>query len=299
MVSMKLERAKDIKLEYGEYLEFINASNRDNDDWVPFDSIESLKTFLFSNPNYDAERHFLILVEERIVADLFIKLHASKPGVAEMELNICVERRNKGLGERLLATALNLLNKSVGITQIILSPGNHEILSFAKAEGFSVLTQVDLIHDLKLPNLVHAPLAYQIQPANVGQLEDVTLLRNQIFSTTHSVEELETIMQGKSILTNIMVTTTNKKVIGYCIAQKDSRTLSEEGWIVEIAVKQEHRRKGIGKAILLTSLNWLKSIGCNQVTVNCMSDNISALKLYEETGFKVFRVKEKILERKK
>lgn len=299
MVSMKLARIKDLELEYGKYLEFINAANKDNDDWVRFDSIESLKTFLFSSRNYDASRHFAILADKAIVADVFVKIHDLKPSVAEIELNICMNWRNKGLGEKLLSKALNLLSESVSTIRIILSPGNREVLPYAKAKGFSVLTQVDLEHDLKLLSPFYVPSGYQIQPAGVSQLEEVTLLRNKIFDTVHRVEELETAIKSEVISTNILVAITNGAIVGYCIAQKERRTSSREGWIVEIGVKLKHRRKGLGKAMLLMNLNWLKSSGCNRATVNCKSDNASALKLYEEIGFKIFRVKEKILEKRK
>ena len=76
---MKLERMVNVNLDIREYLDFLNKANIDNDDWVPFDSIESLSTFIFSDPEYDPERHLLIMVDDLIVADLYIKIRPSKP----------------------------------------------------------------------------------------------------------------------------------------------------------------------------------------------------------------------------
>ena len=67
--------------------------------------------------------------------------------------------------------------------------------------------------------------------------------------------------------------------------------------IAEIGVRQEHKRKGIGKAMLLMNLDWLKSEGCNRATVNSKSDNVRALRLYEASGFNILRAKEKIAEK--
>jgi len=73
--------------------------------------------------------------------------------------------------------------------------------------------------------------------------------------------------------------------------------LLKEGSILEIGVKREHRRKGIGKAILLRNLDWLRSEECSRTIVNVDSDNFPALKLYEAAGFRTYRIKEKRLEK--
>ncbi|MFB0503261.1 MAG: GNAT family N-acetyltransferase [Candidatus Bathyarchaeia archaeon] len=294
---MKIERIGDIHLDHREYLEFINDANRDNDDWVPFSSVESLRTFLFLYPDYDANKHLVIIVNKAIVADLFMKIRSVKPVVAEIALNIARDWRRKGLGERLLSTALGMLNQSIDVIRIILSPGNREILQFAKDSGFNVLTQVDFTHDLKLIEPVHIPSGCHIQPVKMDQLEEVTFLRNQIFGTSHREEELKTLIEEGVISTNIIVATVYREVVGYCITEEDSRTPSKEGLIAEIGVKQEHRRKGIGKAMLLMNLDWLKSKGCHRVTINSKSDNTRALRLYEASGFNILGIKEKIAEK--
>ncbi|MDH5439502.1 MAG: GNAT family N-acetyltransferase [Candidatus Bathyarchaeota archaeon] len=294
---MKLERIGDTHLDHREYLEFINDANRDNVDWVPFGSVESLRTFLFLYPDYDPSKHLAIIVNKAIVADLFMKIHSVKPVVAEIALNIARDWRRRGLGERLLSTALGMLDQSIDVIRIILSPGNREILQFAKDSSFTVLTQVDFTHDLRLIEPVHTPPGYNIQPVKTDQLEEVTFLRNQIFGTVHREEELKTLIEEGAISTNIIIATVYGEVVGYCIGEKDTRTPSKEGLIAEIGVKQEHRRKGIGKAMLLMNLDWLKSKGCNRVTINSKSDNTRALRLYEASGFNILRVKEKIAEK--
>ena len=68
--------------------------------------------------------------------------------------------------------------------------------------------------------------------------------------------------------------------------------------MAEIGVREEHRRRGIGKAMLLMNLDWLRSKGCTKATVSADSTNTSALRLYKRTGFRAFRTKNKILEKK-
>ena len=292
-------RKSDIDLDHGEYLEFLNAANSDNDDWVPFDTVESLRTILFSNPEYDANKHLVVMVDKAIAADLYIRTRSYEPSVAEIELNIAVERRGQGLGAKLLSAALKLLGQAVETTRIILSPGNRETLSFAKARGFRVsVAQVDLAHDLQSLEPARIPSGYEIRPVGFDQLEEVTELRSRIFRAAHRAEELEVQIMGTAISVNIIASIAESEVAGYCIAQIDSRAGSEEGLIAEIGVREEHRRRGVGKAMLLMNLDWLRSKGCTRAIVNADSKNISALRLYRGTGFRAFRTKNKILEKK-
>ncbi len=296
---MVLKRMSDIDLDQGKYLEFLNAANSGNDDWVPFDTIESLRTILFSNPEYDANKHLVIMADKAIVADLYVKIRSFPPSIAEIALNIAADRREKGLGEQLLSAALKLLDQKVETTRVILSPGNREILSFAEAHGFRVsVAQVDMAHDLELLEPARIPSGYEIRPVGLDQLEEVTELTNQIFRLAHRVEELEILTVSTVISTNIIAGIVDNKIVGYCIAQIDRRSRSEEGLIAEIGVREEHRRKGIGKAMLLMNLEWFRSKACTRATVSADSTNLSALTIYKRTGFRAFRTKSKILEKK-
>ena len=90
-----------------------------------------MRTILFSNPEYDANKHLVVMVDKAIAADLYIKTRSYQPSVAGIALNIAVDRRGKELGEKLLSVALELLDQAVETARTILSPGNREILSFA------------------------------------------------------------------------------------------------------------------------------------------------------------------------
>ncbi len=296
---MKIEKVKDTYLDHREYLEFINDANVDNDDWVPFDSVESLGIFLFSHPDYDANRHLVVTFDEGIVADLLVRTLSPERRVAEIQLNITVDWRSKGLGERLLSTALETLDECVDVVRIILSKGNREILPFAEQRGFKALTQIDLACDLEPIEPIHIPVGYEMQPMQSDQLAAVNSLRNHLFGVAHRVEELKTLVRGGVIQASVIVVASDGGVVGYCIAQKDTRARSKEGTIVEIGVEREYRRRGIGEAVLQMSLDWLRSVGCNRVTVSSRSSNVPALRLYEKTGFKILREKEKILEKRK
>ena len=59
----------------------------------------------------------------------------------------------------------------------------------------------------------------------------------------------------------------------------------KKGHVVSIAVLDEHRRKGIGKALVEESLIGVKSRKCDELYLEVRCSNNEAVKLYERRGF--------------
>lgn len=57
--------------------------------------------------------------------------------------------------------------------------------------------------------------------------------------------------------------------------------------IVNFGIINSFRRKGYGKLLLTKLLNIVQSLGYKKVAIKVASDNIAALKLYEELGFRI------------
>ena len=61
---------------------------------------------------------------------------------------------------------------------------------------------------------------------------------------------------------------------------------SDTGYIGMLAVSQDYRRRGIGKALVRCILQRMKEKGCTSVTLETEVTNTTAQKLYQETfGF--------------
>ncbi len=59
------------------------------------------------------------------------------------------------------------------------------------------------------------------------------------------------------------------------------------GYIDSLGVVPEHRRKGLGRALLLEGMRWLRANGQEVIELNAVGDNEMALPLYEGVGFAV------------
>jgi ribosomal protein S18 acetylase RimI-like enzyme len=119
----------------------------------------------------------------------------------------------------------------------------------------------------------------------------------------------EYIQFSKDILVNIynrkdticLIHTIDDKIVGYIISilpKKDdilfySNCLIKYNCpiIVGIAVLEEYRGKGIGKILLNKYFNKVREYEYNQVFLEVLEENVSALNLYKKVGFKIKKCK--------
>jgi ribosomal-protein-alanine N-acetyltransferase len=69
--------------------------------------------------------------------------------------------------------------------------------------------------------------------------------------------------------------------VGYVIATEDRG----HGHILAIAVHPSERRKGIGKHLIVESLQTLRSLGVTTVRLEVKRSNVEAQRFYEDHGF--------------
>ena len=61
----------------------------------------------------------------------------------------------------------------------------------------------------------------------------------------------------------------------------------KKGHVVSIAVVEEHRRKGIGNALVEESVNGVKLRKCDEFYLEVRCSNTDAVRLYEKMGFEI------------
>lgn len=59
------------------------------------------------------------------------------------------------------------------------------------------------------------------------------------------------------------------------------------GWIYSLAVKQSHRKKGIGSMLMKKAISELKKVGCLKVNLQVDKENSETVSFYEKNGFMV------------
>ncbi len=71
-------------------------------------------------------------------------------------------------------------------------------------------------------------------------------------------------------------------IIATCMAGYDGH----RGWIYYLAVKREHRKKGIGSKIIKHAEKALKAMGCPKIDLMVRKSNKNVISFYNKTGYK-------------
>jgi ribosomal protein S18 acetylase RimI-like enzyme len=77
------------------------------------------------------------------------------------------------------------------------------------------------------------------------------------------------------------VATAGERVVAYAITGR----AAGEGYLQRLAVHPAHQRRGLGRALALDGLHWLRRKGVRRVVVNTQLGNAAAFALYTGLGF--------------
>jgi len=96
----------------------------------------------------------------------------------------------------------------------------------------------------------------------------------------------------KSDIALVLVALDHSQVVAYSLSQINKRPpLFKEidyGYIYDLAVKSEYRRKGIGEKMLGEILEWFKSHQITRIELMVLTKNRAAFFFWEKHGFEVF-----------
>jgi len=88
---------------------------------------------------------------------------------------------------------------------------------------------------------------------------------------------------GATPSSRFRVATRDDGVVGYAISGR----AGSRGFLQRLAVDPGHQRRGLGQALALDSLRWLKRRGVDRAMVNTQEHNNGALSLYQHLGFRL------------
>jgi len=86
----------------------------------------------------------------------------------------------------------------------------------------------------------------------------------------------------------------NKKIVGLVVGIVNNDEVIEfdfkapkRGRITELIVAKEYRGKHIGKKLLDSMIDYLKSIGCQKIMIEVFGYNKNAINFYEKNGYHI------------
>jgi ribosomal-protein-alanine N-acetyltransferase len=124
--------------------------------------------------------------------------------------------------------------------------------------------------------------AIQIREMEVSDLRQVLRIERNSFSIPWSEScFLFELNSPRSVL--LVATIGGKEVVGYVCASH----VAEVAEIKDIAIREDMRRRGIGRMLLENILERLKVLGCKEVFLEVRVSNTAARRLYGTVGFRM------------
>lgn len=210
--------------------------------------------------------------------------------------------RRKGIGTKLLKILLNRCNElNIGIIDLFTKKDTEAAREFAKKNKFKIERYFYEMRNENLKNIekVKIPNGITFDKFNSKKysLKDLTDIDNETFQEHFGYMEVkednwERETKSPYFLENgIIFAKDGEEIVGFSYAifdEKDIEIRGERvGCIADLGVKENYRKKGIGKALLLSSLNFLKEYNIKVAELGVDAENPNKAKhLYESVGFK-------------
>ena len=112
-----------------------------------------------------------------------------------------------------------------------------------------------------------------------GHLDDVYIIETECFSHPWSKQSLEEELNNETSL--FLVAKEENEVIGYI----GMSIVIDEGYIFNVAVRENHRNKGVATALINELVTYGKKNKFSFITLEVRESNLPAISLYSKFGF--------------
>lgn len=112
-----------------------------------------------------------------------------------------------------------------------------------------------------------------------GHLDDVYIIETECFSHPWSKHSLEEELNNETSL--FLVAKEENEVIGYI----GMSIVIDEGYIFNVAVRENHRNKGVATALINELVTYGKKNNFSFITLEVRESKLPAISLYSKFGF--------------
>jgi len=136
-----------------------------------------------------------------------------------------------------------------------------------------------------------------VRPMKLSEVDEVVRLWRRFASDQTLIIDDENLTRFREFLeglskedeNQVLAYEINGRVVGFLMFLKQARSMlrlkRSRAMITDLYVEEEHRGQGIASKLLERCLQYLKSLGVEEVRVNVLVDNAPAISLYRKTGF--------------
>lgn len=150
----------------------------------------------------------------------------------------------------------------------------------------SVVMLKESLEDLEKINL---PEGYELKTFGPGdEVKWVELMRAVFPESDWTVERFVEVFASQPQFDpeGLFFIVKGDEYVATALGWYDDLNIKEVGRVHWVGVREEHRGKGLGKAIVLAVLHYLKGKGSQKAILDTQEYRKPAIKLYESLGFK-------------
>ena len=119
----------------------------------------------------------------------------------------------------------------------------------------------------------------RIESMTAAYLDEVATIENDCFSHPWSRRSLESELQNET--SRFLVAVEDGRVIGYI----GMSAVIDEGYLFNVAVDRQYRKKGVGSALVRELVTFCQKRNYSFLTLEVRESNAPAISLYSRFGF--------------
>jgi ribosomal protein S18 acetylase RimI-like enzyme len=155
------------------------------------------------------------------------------------------------------------------------------------SNGFTVHERLHLLTRPidPIPELPDGPTAVALRRGRRRDRSQVLAVDGAAFPTFWRLDEPgldDALSATPSARFRVATTADDETAVGYAVTGR----AGPRGYLQRLAVDPSAQRAGIGAALVVDALRWLRRWGGREVLVNTQEDNAGAIALYEHLGFR-------------
>lgn len=128
----------------------------------------------------------------------------------------------------------------------------------------------------------HGRCFFEIVPMDMSHIKELALVEKSIFSEPWSEDGFIEELSNPLAVFKIAVEKETKKIIGYV----GMHHILDEGYITNIGVLEQYRRKGVAKKLMENLFGYGKEQDMSFISLEVRVSNQKAIDFYEQFGFK-------------
>jgi ribosomal protein S18 acetylase RimI-like enzyme len=124
----------------------------------------------------------------------------------------------------------------------------------------------------------------EIRKYQESDYDSLVALLKRVFPDNAAHNEPARVIAAKLKVDDLIwVSLADGDLIGCCMGGYDG----VRGWLYEVSVLREYRRKGVGAMLVKEVTSQLRALGCIKVNLQVRADNAEVVKFYKTLGFEI------------